>query len=201
MYVSDRDLILFYLDSSPSSIQNLLNGSRRSLETRASPSSIQVGSPYRETTPDFNRSINSRSSSADPLLLITPSSNQNGYSPVTSSDRTETFRQRRNTNELLLYGQELVCTDTYIARMLDELTVNKGDWIYADMKHKDGRGWIWAYSPSNKTQGYVPRSCVRPPATTPLWWPYASASGWEGIAIVTFFHQFFVKIWKNERGW
>lgn len=155
-------------DSSPSSIQNRLNSSRRSSETRASLSSIQAGSSYREATPDPNRSINSRSSSAEPLLLITPSSNRNGYSPVPFSDQTEAFRQRRNTNELLLYGQELVCTDTYIGRRVDELTVNKGDWIYADMKHKDGRGWIWAYSPSNKTQGYVPRSCVRPPATTPL---------------------------------
>lgn len=162
------NLICSYLDSSASSIQNLLNGSRRSLETEASPSPTQVRSPYRETTPDSNRSTNSRGSSAEPLLLITPSSNRNGYSPATPSDQTESFRQRRNTNELLLYGQELVCTDTYIGRRVDELTVNKGDWIYADMKHKDSRGWMWAYSPSNKTQGYVPRSCVRPPATTPL---------------------------------
>ena len=157
-----------HLDYSPSSIQNLLNSSRRLSETQASPLSTQVGIPYRETTPDSNRSSNSRSSSTEPLLLITPSSNRNGYSPATSSDQTEAFRQRRNTNELLLYGQELVCTDTYIGRRVDELTVNKGDWIYADMKHKDSRGWTWAYSPSNKTQGYVPRSCVRPPATTPL---------------------------------
>ena len=61
-----------------------------------------------------------------------------------------------------------MCIDTYVGRRVDELTVNKGDWIYADMKLKDSRGWVWAYSPSNKTQGYVPRSCVRPPATTPL---------------------------------
>ena len=78
------------------------------------------------------------------------------------------FRPRRNTNELLLYGQELVCTDTFLGQKVEELTVYKGDWIYADMKHKDGHGYIWAYSPSTKRQGFVPKACLRPPATTPL---------------------------------
>lgn len=154
-------------DLSPSTVQNHLNGSRRISQTRVSPLSTQVGSAYRITTPDSNRSTSSTNSSSEPLL-ITPSSSRNGYSPVTPNDQTEAYHQRRSTNELLLYGQELVCTDTYLARRMDELTVNKGDWIYADMKIKDARGWIWAYSPSNKLQGYVPKSCVRPPATTPL---------------------------------
>ena len=73
-----------------------------------------------------------------------------------------------NTNDLLLYGHELVCTDTFTSQKAEELTVYKGDWIYADMKHKDGHGYIWAYSPSTKKQGFVPKACLRPPATTPL---------------------------------
>lgn len=129
--------------------------------------STQVGSPYRETTPDSAR-LHSRSSSAEPLYLVTPLFNQNGSSPIPPTRQSGKLRERRKTNELLLYGQELVCIDTYVGRRVDELTVNKGDWIYADIKHKDSRGWIWAYSPSNKAQGLVPRSCVRPPATTPL---------------------------------
>lgn len=155
-------------DSSPESNQHLLNGSRTLSETQVSPLSTPMGASYRETTPDSTRSTHSRSSSTEPLYLVTSLSNRNGTTPVTPSDQKDVFRQRRNTNELLLYGQELVCTDTYIGKRVDELTVNKGDWIYADMKLKDGRGWIWAYSPSNKAQGFVPRSCVRPPATTPL---------------------------------
>lgn len=79
-----------------------------------------------------------------------------------------TTGQRKNSNDLLLNGQELVCTDTYIAQKGDELTVYKGDWIYADMKSRDIRGWIWALSPSTKNQGFVPKYCLRPPATTPL---------------------------------
>lgn len=77
-------------------------------------------------------------------------------------------QSRRKSNDLLLYGQELVCTDTHIGREVDELTVYKGDWIYADMKCRNGRGWVWAYSPASKNQGFVPKSCLRPPATTPL---------------------------------
>ena len=75
---------------------------------------------------------------------------------------------RKNSNDLLLNGQELVCTDTYIAHKGDELTVYKGDWVYADMKSRDVRGWIWAFSPSTEKQGFVPKYCLRPPATTPL---------------------------------
>jgi len=83
------------------------------------------------------------------------------FSPVTTA-------LRKNSNDLILNGQELVCTDTYIAHKGDELTVYKGDWVYADMKSRDVRGWIWAFSPSTKNQGFVPKYCLRPPATTPL---------------------------------
>lgn len=95
------------------------------------------------------------------------------------SDNADTYQQsqslgrsynqsRRKSNDLILYGQELVCTDTHIGREGDELTVYKGDWVYADMKCRNGRGWVWAYSPASKKQGFVPKSCLRPPATTPL---------------------------------
>lgn len=167
-YVSFLNGISPSSDSSPASNQSLLSGSRTMSQTEVSLLSTQAGSPYRETLSDSARS-NNRSSSTEPLYLLTPLANGNRSSSVTSNSQTKTLRQRRNTNELLLYGQELVCTDTYIGKRLDELTVHKGDWIYADMKLKDGRGWIWAYSPSNKMQGFVPRSCLRPPATTPLW--------------------------------
>lgn len=97
------------------------------------------------------------------------------FSPVVMDSRPQTLLsspirsgQRKNSNDLLLNGQELVCTDTYIAQKGDEMTVYKGDWIYADMKSRDYRGWIWAYSPSSKNQGFVPKYCLRPPATTPL---------------------------------
>lgn len=94
--------------------------------------------------------------------------NPNGNIRTSDFESAVQFRPRRNTNELLLYGQELVCTDTFVSQKSEELTVYKGDWIYADMKHKDGRGYIWAYSPSAKHQGFVPKACLRPPATTPL---------------------------------
>lgn len=53
-------------------------------------------------------------------------------------------------NELLLYGYEFVCIDIYVGRKVDEFIVNKGDWIYVDMKFKDSRGWIWVYFLVNK---------------------------------------------------
>lgn len=110
--------------------------------------------------------------SVEPLLLVhartSSSSSSHGPESPPAVNGNSGPRPRRNTNELLLYGQELVCIDSSLARRDDELTIYKGDWIYADMKHKNSKGWIWAYSPSTKCQGYVPKSCLRPPATTPL---------------------------------
>ncbi|XP_048577723.1 SH3 domain-containing protein Dlish-like [Nematostella vectensis] len=88
--------------------------------------------------------------------------------PATASRLNSAGRSRRNSNDLMIYGQDLVCTDTYTAQQDNELTVFKGDWVYADMQQRDARGWIWAYSPASHKQGYVPRACLRPPATTPL---------------------------------
>lgn len=154
-------------DSSPASNQSVLNGSKSSLVTQLSPLSTHFGSSYTETSAESSGST-SGSSTAEPPYLTSSLSCQNESGPVTPNFQTQAFRKRRKTNDLLLHGHELVCIDTYVGRKVDELTVNKGDWIYADMKLKDGRGWIWAYSPANKSQGFVPRSCVRPPATTPL---------------------------------
>ena len=158
---------VFSPDSSPASNQSVLNGSKSSLVTQLSPLSTHFGSSYTETSAESSGST-SGSSTAEPPYLTSSLSCQNESGPVTPNFQTQAFRKRRKTNDLLLHGHELVCIDTYVGRKVDELTVNKGDWIYADMKLKDGRGWIWAYSPANKSQGFVPRSCVRPPATTPL---------------------------------
>ena len=148
----------------------ILNGGQNSPVIPVSPSSTQSGSPCTdETSTDLSGSSSGSSIIiAEPHYFGTSLSCQNEPSPVTPSSHAKTYLKRRNTNELLLYGHELVCIDTYVGKKVDELTVNKGYWIYADMKLKDNRGWIWAYSPTNKLQGYVPRSCVRPPATTPL---------------------------------
>lgn len=156
-------------DSSQISSQIILNGGQNSPVIPLSPSSTQSGSPCTdETSTDLSASSSGSSIVAEPYYFGTSLSCQNQPGSVTPSFQRKTNLKRRNTNELLLYGHELVCIDTYIGKKVDELTVHKGDWIYADMKLKDSRGWIWAYSPANKLQGYVPRSCVRPPATTPL---------------------------------
>ncbi|KAK2557994.1 SH3 domain-containing protein Dlish [Acropora cervicornis] len=156
-------------DSSQISSQIILNGGQNSPVIPLSPSSTQSGSPCTdETSTDLSASSSGSSIAAEPYYFGTSLSCQNQPSSVTPNSQRKTNLKRRNTNELLLYGHELVCIDTYVGKKVDELTVHKGDWIYADMKLKDSRGWIWAYSPANKLQGYVPRSCVRPPATTPL---------------------------------
>lgn len=127
-----------------------------------------------EISPISSKTTTSSRGSTEPLIIVrasisSSSSSQSPESPSSPIFSAEgSFRPRRNTNELLLYGQELVCIDNSLAKRDDELTIYKGDWIYADMKYKNNRGWIWAYSPSSKSQGYVPKSCLRPPATTPL---------------------------------
>ena len=133
-----------------------------------SPTLIKMRSPVKDTSPESSETVSSRTSSSEPFVFVSQSVGRNGSRPFTPTSPVNGFRPRRNSNELLLYGRELICTDTYVANRIDELSIYKGDWIYADMKHKDSRGWVWAYSPSNKMQGYVPKTFLRPPATTPL---------------------------------
>lgn len=68
----------------------------------------------------------------------------------------------------LRYGTELVMLYDYKAQAPDDLSVRRGDWIYADLANQTVDGWLWAYAPKTRKYGFIPKAYARPPAMTSL---------------------------------
>uniref|UniRef100_A0A182U307 SH3 domain-containing protein n=1 Tax=Anopheles melas TaxID=34690 RepID=A0A182U307_9DIPT len=56
----------------------------------------------------------------------------------------------------------------WIAQAPDDLSVRRGDWIYADLNNQTVDGWLWAYAPKTRKYGFIPKAYARPPAMTSL---------------------------------
>ena len=54
------------------------------------------------------------------------------------------------------------------AQAPDDLSVRRGDWIYADLANQTVDGWLWAYAPKTRKYGFIPKAYARPPAMTSL---------------------------------
>ncbi|KAL5285711.1 hypothetical protein ACFFRR_007416 [Megaselia abdita] len=70
--------------------------------------------------------------------------------------------------DLRYHGTELVMLYDYKAQAPDDLSVRRGDWIYADLNNQTVDGWLWAYSPKTRKYGFIPKAYARPPAMTSL---------------------------------
>lgn len=70
--------------------------------------------------------------------------------------------------ELRFHGSELVMLYDYKAQAPDDLTVRRGDWVYADLANQTVEGWLWAYAPKVHKYGFIPKAYARPPAMTSL---------------------------------
>jgi len=65
-------------------------------------------------------------------------------------------------------GAELVMLYDYKAQVDDDLSVRRGDWVYADLSNQTVEGWLWAYAPKQRKSGFIPKAYARPPAMTSL---------------------------------
>merc|ERR1712165_489947 len=65
-------------------------------------------------------------------------------------------------------GTELVMLYDYKAQAPDDLTVRRGDWVYADLSNQTVDGWLWSYAPKSRKYGFIPRAYAKPPAMTSL---------------------------------
>ena len=54
------------------------------------------------------------------------------------------------------------------AQAPDDLSVRRGDWVYADLNNQTVDGWLWAYAPKTRKYGFIPKAYARPPAMTSL---------------------------------
>uniref|UniRef100_A0A2P2I2W9 Intersectin-1-like n=1 Tax=Hirondellea gigas TaxID=1518452 RepID=A0A2P2I2W9_9CRUS len=73
-----------------------------------------------------------------------------------------------SSDDLRFHGSELVMLYDYKAQAPDDLSVRRGDWIYADLSNQTVDGWLWAFAPKTRKCGFIPKAYARPPATTSL---------------------------------
>lgn len=60
------------------------------------------------------------------------------------------------------HGTELIILYDFKAQAPDDLSVRRGDWIYADLNNQTVEGWLWSYSPKTRLCGFIPKAYARP---------------------------------------
>uniref|UniRef100_T1HH32 SH3 domain-containing protein n=1 Tax=Rhodnius prolixus TaxID=13249 RepID=T1HH32_RHOPR len=100
---------------------------------------------------------------------INQMNNQNINTANVSGARNQANQLTPATSDDLRYhGTELVMLYDYKAQAPDDLSVRRGDWIYADLNNQTVDGWLWAYAPKTRKYGFIPKAYARPPAMTSL---------------------------------
>ncbi|XP_022243197.1 SH3 domain-containing protein Dlish-like [Limulus polyphemus] len=99
-----------------------------------------------------------------------------GQQVVNPADQTHPTQSLNNNHhpppgapeDLRCHGSELVMLYDYKAQAPDDLSVRRGDWVYADLNNQTVDGWLWAYAPKTRKYGFIPKAYARPPAMTSL---------------------------------
>ncbi|KAF6204960.1 hypothetical protein GE061_019127 [Apolygus lucorum] len=94
--------------------------------------------------------------------------NQTVTNNTVNSARTQGPLAPAGNDDLRYHGTELVMLYDYKAQAPDDLSVRRGDWIYADLNNQTVDGWLWAYAPKTRKYGFIPKAYARPPAMTSL---------------------------------
>nr|CAG4640958.1 EOG090X083C [Eulimnadia texana] len=102
----------------------------------------------------------SQACSSPPPQNNSISSNNNSNSLIATSPT--------GSEDLRCHGTELVMLYDYKAQAPDDLTVRRGDWVYADLNNQTVDGWLWAFAPKSRKYGFIPKAYARPPAMTSL---------------------------------
>ncbi|XP_011292764.2 SH3 domain-containing protein Dlish [Musca domestica] len=106
-----------------------------------------------------------------------PSANTNGgventLQPTQQQQQQTQQNSQNSTAQIpaddVRYGTELVMLYDYKAQAPDDLSVRRGDWIYADLNNQTVDGWLWSYAPKTRKYGFIPKAYARPPAMTSL---------------------------------
>ncbi|XP_066991268.1 SH3 domain-containing protein Dlish isoform X2 [Anabrus simplex] len=98
---------------------------------------------------------------------LNQNSNQNVNNNFASPSSAHLLTSPSN-DDLRYHGTELVMLYDYKAQAPDDLSVRRGDWIYADLNNQTVDGWLWAYAPKTRKYGFIPKAYARPPAMTSL---------------------------------
>lgn len=91
----------------------------------------------------------------------------NSYNPIATNanqgNATQNTQSNQNnsTNEHH-HGTELIMLYDFKAQAPDDLSVRRGDWVYADLSNQTVDGWLWCYSPKTRKYGFIPKAYARP---------------------------------------
>uniref|UniRef100_A0A1L8DMH2 Putative sorbin and sh3 domain-containing protein n=1 Tax=Nyssomyia neivai TaxID=330878 RepID=A0A1L8DMH2_9DIPT len=115
--------------------------------------------------PTNNNTIPSQNCPTNPAQPTVPTTG----GPAAPTNPNNANQQLLGGSEDLRYhGTELVMLYDYKAQAPDDLSVRRGDWIYADLNNQTVDGWLWAYAPKTRKYGFIPKAYARPPAMTSL---------------------------------
>eukprot|EP00096_Caligus_rogercresseyi_P011523 TRINITY_DN4542_c0_g1_i1.p1 TRINITY_DN4542_c0_g1~~TRINITY_DN4542_c0_g1_i1.p1 ORF type:complete len:449 (+),score=141.19 TRINITY_DN4542_c0_g1_i1:154-1500(+) len=95
-----------------------------------------------------------------------PSGSSGAGSSIASNGNNH--KTQNNNTDLRHHGTELIMLYDYKAQAPDDLTVKRGDWVYADMSNQTVDGWLWTYAAKTQRYGFIPKAYARPPASTNL---------------------------------
>jgi hypothetical protein len=92
-----------------------------------------------------------------------PANNINQLQPISQ----EPAQMLTNAHDDSRYhGTELVMLYDYKAQAPDDLSVRRGELIYADLNNQTVCGWIWAYAPKAQKKcgkyGFIPKAYTQP---------------------------------------
>uniref|UniRef100_A0A2R5LL15 Putative sorbin and sh3 domain-containing protein n=1 Tax=Ornithodoros turicata TaxID=34597 RepID=A0A2R5LL15_9ACAR len=120
--------------------------------------------PHNATT---SNTANSSTQAALGVQATTTYHHQSGGGNIANSNMSNA-NNAPVTEELRFRGSELVMLYDYKAQAPDDLSVRRGDWVYADLSTQTVEGWLWAYAPKVHKYGFIPKAYARPPAMTSL---------------------------------
>ncbi|KAF9413241.1 hypothetical protein HW555_008463 [Spodoptera exigua] len=96
-------------------------------------------------------------------------------SPATTNSNTSVLNNSKlnssappQDNDGRYHGTELVMLYDYKAQAPDDLSVKRGEWVYADLTQQTVEGWLWAHAPKSRRSGFIPTAYARAPHTTSL---------------------------------
>ncbi|XP_055702283.1 SH3 domain-containing protein Dlish [Phlebotomus papatasi] len=117
-------------------------------------------------TSNTNNTLTSSNCPTNPAQTAAPSSGT--VNTATANANAANQQILGGSEDLRYHGTELVMLYDYKAQAPDDLSVRRGDWIYADLNNQTVDGWLWAYAPKTRKYGFIPKAYARPPAMTSL---------------------------------
>ena len=59
---------------------------------------------------------------------------------------------------------ELVVLYDYSAQAPDDVSVTRGEWVYANLADQPEPDWLWVYAPATSKFGFIPKEFAKPPS-------------------------------------